>query len=118
MVGSVEYYVDFCLDWRGVPVREVGGGVNGGKRVEWKPSDDTAVLYPTLPICNQTQKNEYVCMYAINIFQFLRTFCLVFVYTMGAKKLEIHTRVYEDGFYCYIDQQKLLIVRMWQLFCL
>ena len=48
VVGSVEYYVDFCLDWRGVPVREVGGGgVEGGKEVEWKPSEETAVLYPT-----------------------------------------------------------------------
>ena len=49
VVGSVEYYNDFCLDWRGVPVREVGGGV-GGKGVEWKPSDDTSVLYPLLVV--------------------------------------------------------------------
>ncbi|CAI8027177.1 Zinc finger CCHC domain-containing protein 8 [Geodia barretti] len=45
VVGSVEYYVDFCLDWRGIPVREVGGGVDGGKRIEWKPNEETAVLY-------------------------------------------------------------------------
>ena len=45
VVGSVEYYSDFCLDWRGVPVREVGGGEDE-RRVEWKPNDDTSVLYP------------------------------------------------------------------------
>ena len=46
VVGSVEYYNTFCLDWRGVPVREIGAG-EGAKKVEWKASDDTAVLYPT-----------------------------------------------------------------------
>ena len=50
VVGSVEYYVDFCLDWRGIPVREVGGGVDGGKRIEWKPNEETAVLYPAAPL--------------------------------------------------------------------
>ena len=51
VVGNVEYYSDFCLDWRGVPVREVGGGEGGGsedeRKVEWKPNEDTSVLYPT-----------------------------------------------------------------------
>lgn len=49
VVGSVEYYSDFCLDWRGVPVKEIGGG-EGGKAVEWKPNEDTSVLYPTAPL--------------------------------------------------------------------
>ena len=49
VVGSVEYYSDFCLDWRGVPVKEIGGGERG-KAVEWKPNEDTSVLYPTTPL--------------------------------------------------------------------
>ena len=64
VVGSVEYYVDFCLDWRGVPVREVGGGVNGGKRIEWEPNEETAVLYPAalqLPIHNRMNLPENDC---------------------------------------------------------
>ena len=53
VVGSVEYYSGFCLDWRGVPMREVGGGGKGGggRDIEWKPNDDTSVLYPKLHVC-------------------------------------------------------------------
>ena len=80
VVGSVEYYVDFCLDWRGVPVREVGGGVDGGKRIEWEPNEETAVLYPAalqLPIHNRMNLQENECKIRTT-FRFLNLFPYIF----------------------------------------
>lgn len=51
VVGSVEYYSNFCLDWRGEPVKEIGGGPEeGGEKIEWKPNENTTVLYPNTSI--------------------------------------------------------------------